>query len=70
MTAAALVAEATRYLEAVDLFRSLQLDVTWRSEATEVDALRAAESGIEVECPSCANPHVRINGRHVCLAVR
>jgi hypothetical protein len=37
---------------------------------TRGDALRAAESGVEVECLCCANPHVRINGRHVCLAVR
>jgi hypothetical protein len=36
MNAPTLVAEATRYLEAIDFFRSQELTVTWRSEADEV----------------------------------
>ena len=40
MSASALVTEASRYLEAIDLFRSLELDVTWQSEADDAHALR------------------------------
>lgn len=36
MDATTLATEATRYLEAIDLFGSLELDVKWRSEADEV----------------------------------
>jgi hypothetical protein len=35
MDATTLATEATRYLEAIDLLRSLGLDVKWRSEADE-----------------------------------
>jgi hypothetical protein len=38
MDATTLAIEATRYLEAVELFRSLELDVKWRAEADEVGA--------------------------------
>jgi hypothetical protein len=33
MDATTLAAEATRYLDAIDLLRSLELDVKWRPEA-------------------------------------
>lgn len=68
MTTDALVTEVTRYLETVDLFRLLELDVTWRSEADEVRLI--AETLSEPGCRRCASPFVRINGRHVCLGVR
>jgi hypothetical protein len=62
MSAGTLVTEAERYLEAVDLFRSLELDVTWRSEAYELSAPRAAETRHELKCDSSANSRVGING--------
>jgi hypothetical protein len=64
MNAATLVDEATRYLEAIDLFRSMEMDVRWRSEADEVgqfNAVRAIQS--KSTCDRCADPRVRINGR-------
>ena len=64
MNAAALVTEATRYLEASDLLRSLGQDITWRREA---DELRARPP--EPKCNRCISPIVRINGRHVCFDV-
>jgi len=67
MSTATLAVEASRYLEAIDLVRALELDVTWRSEADEVGALPAAEVRSEPRCRRCASPRVRINGRHVCL---
>jgi hypothetical protein len=39
MDATTLAAEATRYLEAIDLLRSLGLEVKWRSEADEARVL-------------------------------
>ena len=39
MDATTLATEATRYLEAIDLFQSMELDVEWRREADEVGAL-------------------------------
>lgn len=69
MNGGALVTEATRYLEAIDLFRSLELSVTWRSEADEVSAFRVGEVQLEVGCNRCPSPRVRINGRHVCFGV-
>jgi hypothetical protein len=68
---ATLATEATRYLEVIDLFRSMELDVKWRCEADEVGALTPVpEMQRPRECNRCASPHVRINGRHICLAPR
>ena len=67
MDATALVTDATRYLEAVDLFRSLGLDVKWRSEADEVGVLGLPPEQRSPRCERCAGPLVRINGKHVCL---
>jgi hypothetical protein len=68
MDATTLATEATRYLEAVELFRSLELDVKWRSEADEVRAPSPApELQRRRRCERCAGPLVRINGQHVCF---
>lgn len=68
MDATTLATEAARYLEAIDLFRSLGLAVEWRSEADEA---RAPSPARELQRPSrcerCAGPLVRINGQHVCF---
>lgn len=69
MNTGTLVSEATCYLEVIDLFRSLELDVAWRPEADEVRALRTAELSSEVTCGRCASPRVRINGQHVCFGI-
>lgn len=69
MNTAVLAIEATRYLEAIDLFRSLELDITWRSETDEARALHTGDWS-EPKCGRCAIPLVRINGQHVCLGVR
>jgi hypothetical protein len=71
MNATSLDTEATRYLEAIDLCRSMGLDIKWRSEAYEVEvfspvpALRRPS-----RCKHCAGPLVRINGRYLCLRIR
>jgi len=63
-----LATEATRYLEAIDLFRSLSADIEWRSEADEVGAFNpVVEMRRPPWCKRCASPLVRINGQHVCL---
>jgi hypothetical protein len=68
MKAPVLAIEATRYLEAIDLFRSLESNVTWRTEADEVGAFGAARATqLKSACDRCAHPHIRINGRHVCF---
>jgi hypothetical protein len=68
MDATTLAAEATRYLDAIDLFRSLELDVNWRSEADEVGALcPVPEMQRPFRCERCAVPLVWINGKHVCF---
>ena len=68
MDATTLATEATRYLDAIDLFHSLELDVSWRSEVDEVGALcPVAEMQRSPRCERCAGPLVRINGRHVCF---
>jgi hypothetical protein len=68
MDATTLAAEATRYLEAIDLFHSMELDVKWRREADEVEALSPVpEMQRPPRCKCCAAPRVRINGRHICL---
>lgn len=70
MEATILTNEATRYLEAIDFFRSVGLDVKWRSEANEVGVLGVLGVPPEHRCPTCercAGPLVRINGKHVCL---
>jgi hypothetical protein len=68
MDATTLAIEATRYLEAVELFRSLELDVKWRAEADEVGA-PGRTPGLQrrPRCERCAGPLVRINGQHVCF---
>lgn len=68
--ASTVASEATRYLEAIDLFRSLRLDVTCRCEAEELAAPRFAELWCECRCDRCASAHVRINGHHVCVSVQ
>ena len=68
MDATMLVVEATRHLEIVDLFRSLGLAVTWRSEADETGVPRRARKLQRgTVCDRCAGPLVRINGRHICF---
>jgi hypothetical protein len=68
MDTTTLATEATRYLDAIDLFRSLELDVKWRSEADEVRALSPVpEMQGPPRCKRCAGPLVRINGQHVCF---
>ena len=69
MDATTLATEATRYLEAIDLFDSMELDIKWRREADEVGALSPVpELRRRPRCRRCAAPRVRINGRHICLA--
>ena len=66
---ATLVTEATRYLEAIELFRSLEMCIEWRSEADEVGA-RVAASEMQPPVPTCDHcirPLIRINGQHICL---
>ena len=71
MDATTLATEATRYLEAIDLFHSMELDVRWRREADEVGALSPVpEMQQPPRCKHCVGPHVRINGRHLCLGPR
>jgi len=68
MDAATLATEAIRYLEAIDLCHSMELDVKWRREADEVGALSSVpEMQRPPRCKRCAAPRVRINGRHICL---
>jgi len=68
MDATTLATEATRYLEAIDLFRSLELNVKWRSEADEVGRPGPPpELQRPAGCACCAGPLVRINGQHVCF---
>jgi hypothetical protein len=66
MDSARLATETTRYLNAVDVFRSLGRDVNSRSEADEVGALSPAP---RVQRPPGserrARPLVRINGQYV-----
>lgn len=68
MDATTLATDATRYLEAIDLFRSQGLDVKWRSEDDEVGVPRAP-AGLQrpPRCERCAGPLVRLNGQHVCF---
>jgi hypothetical protein len=68
MNAATLITEATRYLEAIDLFRSLDMHVKWRSEADEVGVL-SPRPGVQrpPSCGRCAGPLVWMNGKRVCF---
>ena len=60
--------EATRYLEVVDLFRSVGIEVRWRAEDEEIRRLiLEPRAGRPSTCGCCASPLVRINGWHVCL---
>ena len=71
MDATTLATDATRYLEAIDLFHSMELDVKWRRESDEVGALSPVPVAQRPpRCKCCAAPRVRINGRHVCLGPR
>jgi len=71
MDATTLATEATRYLEAIDLFHSMEFHVKWRSEADEIGALSPVpEMQRPPRCKHCAGPLVRINGQHVCLRTR
>lgn len=65
--AATLALEATRYLEAIEFFRALELDVRWRPEAEELAMSGHAPAIGHPACERCARPLVRINGLHVCL---
>jgi hypothetical protein len=68
MDATTLATEATRYLQVVDLFRSLELNVKWRPEADEVGTPSLTpELQRRPRCERCAGPLVRINGQHVCF---
>jgi hypothetical protein len=65
---ATLTAEATRYLEAIDLVRTLDLDIKWRSEADEVGVLSPLpEQRRPPTCKCCAGPLVWMNGIRVCF---
>ncbi len=71
MNATTLATEATRYLEAIDFFQSMEVDVEWRCEADEVGAFsHVPERQRPARCKHCARPPVRINGRHICLGPR
>jgi len=66
--AAMLAEEAIGYLEAIDLLHSLDLHVEWRPEAEEIGPLATAHEARHPHgCRRCGLPHVRINGRHICL---
>lgn len=67
MDATTLPTEVTRYLKAIDLFRSLELDVKWRSEADEVGALSPPPELRPPSCERCAGPLVWMNGQRVCF---
>lgn len=68
MDATTLATEATRYLRVIDLFRSQELDVQWRSEAEELGLPSLApQMRRPPRCERCAGPLVRINGQHVCF---
>jgi hypothetical protein len=68
MDATTLATEVTRYLETIDLFRLLGLNVKWRSEANEVGVHSPQpELRRSPRCERCAGPLVRINGQHVCF---
>jgi hypothetical protein len=68
MDATTLATEATRYLEVIDLFRSLELNVKWRSEAEEIGVLSSPpDLQRRLRCERCVGPLVRINGQHVCF---
>ena len=67
MDAATLDTEVTRYLEAVDLYRSLALDVKWRSKADEIGALSPAPDLRPPSCERCAGPLVWMNGQRICF---
>ena len=68
MDATTLATEVTRYLETIDLFRLLGLNVKWRSEANEVGVHSPQpELRRSPRCEGCAGPLVRINGQHVCF---
>ncbi len=63
-----LAGEAARYLEAIDILRSLGHHVRWRTEADELGRLSPPRQIPEQRtCNCCGGPLVRINGRHVCL---
>lgn len=68
MDATTLATEAARYLQAIDLFRSLELNVKWRPEADEVGVVSSPpELQRRPRCERCAGPLVRINGQNVCF---
>lgn len=69
MDATTLATEATRYLEAIDFFRSLGLKVKWRSEAADEVGVLSPQPELQRprQCERCAGPLVRINGQHVCF---
>jgi hypothetical protein len=52
-----LATEATRYLEAIDFFRSLELAVDWRSEADEVGAFSPMQRCGDLPRASTAPAH-------------
>ena len=68
MSAATLAAEATRYLEAIDVLRSAGLHVEWRSEASEVGVLSfPSDTQRPLRCERCAGRLVCLNGEPVCF---
>ena len=69
MNAAKLASEASRYLEAIDLFRSLNLEIQWRTEAEEAGAFGAERTIPSEHTCRCNSPRVRINGQHVCFGI-
>jgi hypothetical protein len=68
MDAATLAEETTRYLEAVDLVRSLELDISWRPEAEELELLTPPPRRRRPPtCVRCGIPLGRTDGPHLCL---
>jgi hypothetical protein len=59
--------EASRYLEAIELCRVLGRHVRWRSETVEHSLGNRTSIERRAACDRCANPLVRINGRHLCF---
>src|SRR5262245_30687334 len=69
MSVEALVTEAERYLEAVELFRSLELDVSRRADVNDVRVADTSKRS-DTACTRCPTPHTQINGRTTCLSSR
>jgi hypothetical protein len=64
MDGTALATEAARYLEVIDLFRSLELNVKWRSEADEVGVTLVGLSWLGLFLDNGPADEIRAAKRH------